>query len=184
MYAAGGLWIARMTSPRRSVGPGVKFMDGEHDWERSWHHRDGAWVRSTDSFWIEAPQALLRNGRVFVVYSAGHTAVRDYYLGLLELVGKDPLDPRSWVKRRNPLFGPLDASGVRSAVHSTGHNSFTVSPDGREDWLVYHATDGQGGRYPGRTVRAQPFTWAADGTPRLGRPVPSGVPLPVPSGEE
>jgi GH43 family beta-xylosidase len=183
MYAAGGLWIAPMESPTRAVGPGVKFVDGTHEWERSWYHTDAGWVKSRDSYWIEAPQTLLRGGRVFVAYSAGHTAVRDYHIGLLELVGRDPLSPASWMKRAEPLFGPCDATADRCAVHSTGHNSFTRSPDGTEDWLVYHATDGPDGRYKARTVRAQPFTWHDDGTPDLGLPVPSGVPLPAPSGE-
>lgn len=181
MYAAdSALWIAPMEGPLRAAGPGVKMARGEYEWERAWHRREGAWVRSGERFWIEAPQALIREGRVFVAYSAGHTAVPDYCLGLLELRGGvdgDPLDPAAWVKWPGPVFCRCDdVPDGCAAVHTPGHNSFVRSPDGT-DWIVYHAVDGPGGRYPGRTVRAQPFTWRPDGTPDFGRPVPSGVPV-------
>jgi GH43 family beta-xylosidase len=55
------------------------------------------------------------------------------------------------------------------------------SPDGREDWIVYHAA-----RHPGagwnRDVRLQRLGWTKDGTPDFGVPVPPGVPLALPSG--
>jgi GH43 family beta-xylosidase len=188
MYAAAAaLWIAPMAGPLRATGPGVKIASGEYDWERAWHSREGAWFKSEESFWIEAPQALIREGRVFVAYSAGHTAVPDYCLGLLELRGGvegDPLDPAAWVKSPEPAFCRCDdVPEGGTPAHTPGHNSFTRSPDGAEDWIIYHAVDAPGGGYPGRTVRAQPFTWSPDGVPQFGRPVPSGVPIPRPSGE-
>jgi GH43 family beta-xylosidase len=180
MFAAGGLYIAPMSDPRRVSGPAVKFSDGTHDWERGWQQRDGQWVRAA-GYWIEAPQALVRNGRVFVIYSAGHSATPHYYLGLLELQGDDPMDVQAWVKRPEPVFAPFE-SGYGN-VYTPGHNSFTTSPDGREDWIVYHAKDVTTGGFRGRTTRAQPFGWNLDGTPAFGTPVPSGVPIRRPSGE-
>ncbi len=180
MYAAGGLFIAPMSTPTHVSGPGVRIAQGTRDWERGWRKEGGEWVRAPDH-WIEAPQALVRDGRVFIVYSAGHSATPHYYLGLLELKGGDPLDPAAWVKHPEPVFGPYE--GPDGVVYTPGHNSFTRSSDGREDWLVYHAKDTKGGDFAGRTTRAQPFTWNPDGTPRFGRPVPSGVPLRKPSGE-
>jgi len=128
---------------------------------------------------------LLHDGHVFVIYSAGHTATPHYYLGLLTLTGSDPLDAASWTKRREPLFAPYE--GADGKVFTPGHNSFTRSPDDREDWIVYHARDipFEDGSPAGlRTVRAQRFTWAADGSPELGHPVPSGILLRKPSGED
>jgi GH43 family beta-xylosidase len=91
----------------------------------------------------------------------------------------DPLDASSWVKSPLPVFGAAPEAGA----YGTGHNSFFKSPDGREDWLLYHANGGprQGcGRQ--RSPRAQPFKWRPDGTPDFGRPVPVGAPLRKPSG--
>lgn len=181
MYAAGGLYIAPMTGPARATGTAVQFADGTHEWERAWHRQDREWVRAP-GYWVEAPQALVRNDRVFVVYSAGHSATPHYYLGLLELTGDDPLDPAAWVKRPEPVFAPYE-SGL-GAVYTPGHNSFTTSPDGSEDWIVYHAKDVATGGFSGRTTRAQPFGWHLDGTPAFGTPIPSGVRIGRPSGEE
>ncbi len=185
LFCAGGLWIAPMRDPTRVSGPAVRFAQGSEDWEHGWRKVNGRWEQDR-GYWIEAPQPLVRGGRVFVVYSAGHTATPNYYLGLLELTGRDPLGPGAWTKRRAPLFGPYE--GPDGRVYTPGHNGFTTSPDGREDWLVYHAkdapADATGGNEAGRrTVRVQPFTWDADGAPRFGHPVPSGVRLRKPAGE-
>ena len=179
MYADDGLWIAPMSSPARATGAGVRFVTGTQDWEHAWVKIGNEWVKDK-GYWVEAPEALIRGGRIFVVYSAGHTAAK-YYLGLLELKGNNPLDPKAWVKTKDPIFGPYE--GKDGVVHAPGHNSFTKSPDGKEDWLVYHAKDLDWTDFGGRTTRIQKFTWNADGTPNLGRPVPSGVAIPKPSGE-
>ncbi|BDP43920.1 hypothetical protein DAETH_38890 (plasmid) [Deinococcus aetherius] len=179
MYAADGVWIAPMDSPTHVRDERVPFILGTEDWEHVWVERDGAYVREA-GYWVEAPEALLHAGRTFVAYSAGHTAAK-YYLGLMELRGQDPMDPSAWVKHKGPLFGPYE--GPDGAVYAPGHNSFTTSPDGREDWLVYHAKEFDWPTFDGRTMRAQKFTWGQDGLPVFGHPVPSGVVLPRPSGE-
>lgn len=183
MVAAGGLFIAPMETPARVTGPAVKLADGTHDWERAWRKPrvEGAeWVQS-DGYWLEAPQALAREGRVFVVYSAGHSATPHYCLGLLALSGDDPMDPAAWVKAPEPVFGPRD--DAEGTVYTVGHCCFTRSPDDTEEWIVYHAKDKATGGFAGRTARAQRFGWKRDGTPDFGRPVPAGVQLARPSGE-
>lgn len=62
-----------------------------------------------------------------------------YCLGLLELVGDDPMEYQSWRKRRD---GCVFHQNAKEGVFGTGHASFTVSSsedDGVESWLVYHA---------------------------------------------
>jgi GH43 family beta-xylosidase len=67
-------------------------------------------------------------------------------------------------------------------VYGVGHNSFTVSPDGTQDWLVYHSKVNTA---PGwkRVIRMQQFGWNADGSPNFGRPAAPGQAMPVPSGQ-
>jgi hypothetical protein len=78
------------------------------------------------------------------------------------------------------VFQRDDANGV----FGPGHNGFFTSPDGTEDWIVYHANDSASdGCDNGRTTRAQKFTWKADGTPDFGTPVRLGATLDGPSGE-
>ena len=166
LYTTRSLWIAPLEQPWRVSGPAVKIADPAYPWEMNW---------------LEAPQALVRDGRIFVVYSAGHSAKPHYVLGLLRNTDGDVLNPHSWIKHPDPGFQPF--AGREGSVYTTGHCSFTTSPDGGEDWIVYHAKDLPTGEFSGRTARAQRFSWNADGTPNFGRPVPSGVALAVPSGE-
>ena len=183
LYCAGGVFIAPMSDPTHVSGPGVQIIRGTEEWEHEWRYVNGSWAQGP-GYWVEAPEALIHDGRVFIVYSAGHTATPHYYLGLLTLSGNDPLDPGSWTKKREPIFAPYE--GADGKVFTPGHNSFTKSPDGREDWIVYHARDipfANGTPAGFRTVRAQQFTWNEDGSPRLGHPIPSGNPLAKPSGE-
>lgn len=131
----------------------------------------------------EGPQQLVNpvTGQNFIVYSAARVNTPFYCLGLLELVGNDP-DPmqyQSWRKHRD---GCVFHQNTRAGVYGTGHASFTTSPDGTEDYIVYHAqTTANPSANLYRTVRAQKFTWNDDGTPRF--PLAENGPFPVPSGQ-
>ncbi|NUP24661.1 MAG: family 43 glycosylhydrolase [Streptomyces sp.] len=128
----------------------------------------------------EGAEVLQRGGKTFIVYSASHCSTPDYKLGMLTYNGGDPLSSSSWVKSPNPVFQRSNANGV----YGPGHNGFFKSPDGTEDWMVYHAnSSASGGCDMNRSTRAQKFTWNADGTPNFGTPVATGVPLTAPSGE-
>ena len=164
------LYMARMSNPWTISGNRVRISSPVEPWERKTDPEDGLDLQ-------EGPEFLERDGRLFIIYSTRESWLRGYQLGQLRLArpGADPLDPASWVKT-GPVFSPT------ATVFGVGHNGFTRSPDGREDWIVYHAkTD----TLPGwrRAIRMQKFGWRPDGTPDFGQPVPSGVPLPVPSGE-
>lgn len=91
--------------------------------------------------------------------------------------GTPPLaGPAAWTKSPEPVSQRTDQT------FGVGHNSFVTSPEGREDGLVDHAKIAVA---PGwqRTLRRQPFTWRADGTPNFGPPVAAGLALPAPSGQ-
>lgn len=127
----------------------------------------------------EGAEILQHNGRTFMTYSGSFCDTPDYKLGLLELVGDDPLDPASWHKSPTPVFERTET------VFGPGHNGFFTSPDGTEDWLVYHANalESQGCGAT-RSLRAQKFTWNDDGKPYFGQPVTPGVIVAPPSGED
>ncbi|WP_033437880.1 family 43 glycosylhydrolase [Saccharothrix sp. NRRL B-16314] len=138
-----------------------------------------AWERQTAPV-NEGAEPLYRNGRTMIVYSASACWGPDYKLGLLTLTGSDPLNRSHWTKSPNPVFQRNDGNGV----FAPGHNGFFKSPDGTEDWIVYHANDSaSGGCDMNRSTRAQKFTWNSDGTPNFGTPVRLGTQLAAPSGE-
>ncbi|WP_238412150.1 family 43 glycosylhydrolase [Saccharothrix deserti] len=138
-----------------------------------------AWERQTAPV-NEGAEPLYHNGRTMIVYSASACWGPDYKLGLLTLTGTDPLNRAHWTKSPNPVFQRHDGNGV----YAPGHNGFFKSPDGTEDWIVYHANDSaSGGCDMNRSTRAQKFTWNSDGTPNFGVPARLGVALTAPSGE-
>jgi GH43 family beta-xylosidase len=161
-------FIQRMTNPWTLSGSRVRLSSPTLSWER----QTGA-VN-------EGPEPLYHNGKVMVVYSASACWGPDYKLGLLTLTGSDPMNPAHWTKKPTPVFQRSDANGV----FAPGHNGFFRSPDGTEDWIVYHANDSaSGGCDMNRSTRAQKFTWNSDGTPNFGTPVRLGTTLTAPSGE-
>ena len=93
----------------------------------------------------------------------------------------DLLNPASWKKSPQPLF----KQSPENSVYGTGHNSFFKSPDGKEDYILYHARDTQmdpPGMGDTRTPRAQKIEWDASDYPVLGIPYPKGKRLQKPSG--
>lgn len=115
----------------------------------------------------EGPVILRHAGRLFLVYSACDTGKPDYKLGMLIAdETADVMDPRSWKQHPTPVFERSDAHGV----FGPGHNGFFQSPDGTEDWIVYHGKTTSAYTYAGRSTRAQKFTWNPDGTPNFGVP--------------
>jgi GH43 family beta-xylosidase len=130
---------------------------------------------------LEGPEFLAgKKGRLFLVYSASACWDDNYSLGMLTAQpNADPLRAASWVRSPQPVFHPSAETGV----WGTGHNGFTTSPDGRENWLIYHAKAAADGKCEGRSSRAQRFTWQPDGSPDFGVPTSLTTPQPVPSGE-
>jgi GH43 family beta-xylosidase len=127
----------------------------------------------------EGPVVLRRNGRLFLTYSACDTGKPDYKLGMLiadEMT--DVMNPASWLQHPEPVFGRNDDA----SVYGPGHHGFFMSPDGTEDWIVYHGKNSSEYTYRGRTTRAQKFTWNPDGTPNFGKPLPLSAVLAEPSG--
>jgi GH43 family beta-xylosidase/lysophospholipase L1-like esterase len=159
------LYLAKMDTPTSITGPQVMISRPELPWEQ---------IR----YWVnEGPAVLVRNGRVFLTYSAAGTGA-EYCLGLLTADAQsDLLDPKSWTKSPTPVFATHESNGI----FGPGHNSFTTTPDGRTDLLVYHARNyreipGDPLHDPNRHTRVQPIQWRTDGTPDFGVPAPETKP--------
>lgn len=159
------LYIAPMQNPWTLSGDRNLLSSPEYDWEKV--------TRNIN----QGPVALHHDDKTFIVYSASYCGGPGYSLGLLSYLGGDPLQKDSWSKSPQPVFQST------SEVFAPGHNTFFKSPDGTQDWIVYHANDSAAGACDmNRSPRAQPFTWNADGTPNFGAPLSVTSELEVPSG--
>lgn len=160
------LYIAEMSNPWTIVGARQEIAAPDLAWECQ-----GASL-------LEGPAVLYGDSGLFITYSASASWTDHYAVGLLHYRGGDILCPSSWHKSPTPVF----AAQPEQQVFGPGHNSFVKSPDGQEDWIVYHAIDHAGGGWSKRSVRAQRFEWTADGLPMLGAPVGRGLLVREPSG--
>ncbi len=136
--------------------------------EQDWELRSGAEWR-----WNEGPFVLKHRGVYYLMYSANFYASREYAVGYA--TSSHPMGP--FVKAAN---NPILAATVPE-ISGPGHNSVTVSPDGRELWVVYHIhTDPQ---HPSgdRQVCMDRLMFCEDGTLMVHGPThtpqeaPSGV---------
>lgn len=154
------IYMAKMDSPVSITGPAVLLSKPEYAWERIGFNVN------------EAPAVLVKNGRVFLTYSASKTDA-NYALGMLTAdASANLLDAKVWKKSPTPVFTTSAANGQ----YGPGHNAFTTTPDGKQDVLIYHARNyrdisGDPLNDPNRHTRAQLIHWRGDGTPDFGTPV-------------
>lgn len=160
------IYIAKMSSPAKISGERVMLSHPEYEWETR------ACTNGLPTI-NEGPQILKKDKTIHIVYSASGSWSDEYCLGMLTYRGGDILDPKCWTKSPEPVF----SKGERA--YGTGHCSFTVSPSGREDWIVYHANVLPKLGWGGRGVRAQKFTWQGD-IPVFGTPAKAGEELEIP----
>ena len=149
------LYIARMEAANRLATQQVLLTSPDYDWERV-------------DFWVnEGPNVILRNGKVFLTYSASGTG-SPYCMGMLTAEdGADLLDSRVWKKSRYPVV----KTDAERQIFGPGHNSFTTDDEGN-DVCIYHARTyekivGDPLYDPNRHAMIMPIGW----DPETGDPV-------------
>ncbi|MGW0870573.1 family 43 glycosylhydrolase [Streptomyces sp. NPDC002740] len=158
------LFIAKMTNPWTIQGTAAEISQPTLSWETVGYKVN------------EGPALIQHGGKVFLTYSASATDA-NYCLGMLTASATaDLTDPAAWTKGTQPVF----TSNASTSQYGPGHNSFTVSEDGKSDILVYHDRSykditGDPLNDPNRRTRVQKVYWKADGTPDFGIPVADGV---------
>ncbi|MCJ1308218.1 hypothetical protein MMC25_001871 [Agyrium rufum] len=173
------LCIAKMSNPytvKTNFTERAIISVPSEDWEKTPFGRSSN-VRLSSN---EGPEQLVnsKTGQQFIIYSAARSDNRNYCLGQLSLKADgDPMNPSDWSKYPGCVFYQNPSENV----YGVGHASFTTSPDGKENWIVYHGMLDPTNGWPARSIRTQQFTWNEDGTPNFPRP--GYGPYEVPSGQ-
>ena len=159
------LYLAEMVSPTQVKEEKICLSVPEYPWERV-----------GNPLVNEGPEILIKESTVNLVYSASGSWTDDYCLGLLTMnTEDDPGLPESWSKHDSPI---LEKAGD---VYGPGHNCFTVSPDGTQDLIVYHAARWKGAGWT-RNVRFGYVAFEDSGAISGMQPVSGEDQLPIPSG--
>jgi GH43 family beta-xylosidase len=149
-----GLILSEMKTPTTLTGSEVIITKPDFSWERMKYNVN------------EGPAVIIKNGKIFVTYSASATN-HNYCMGLLWIdANADILDVANWHKSPGPVF--YTNEDVKR--FGPGHNSFTVAEDGKTDILIYHARDykeivGHELGDPNRATRARVIKWLESGFP-------------------
>ncbi|HVU36636.1 MAG TPA: glycoside hydrolase family 43 protein [Opitutaceae bacterium] len=143
----------------RTRGPSRVVVRANADWQI--YERDRLLYGEHWPAWhtVEGPCVVPHDGRYYCFYSGGNWQTEDYGIGYA--VADHPLGP--W--RHGAESGPAVLRRRLPDVLGPGHNSYIVAPDGRTEFLVYHAWDAD------RSVRRMcidVLSWTAAGPRCLG----------------
>jgi GH43 family beta-xylosidase len=98
--------------------------------EQEWELQSGPEWR-----WNEGPLVFKKNGLYYMMYSGNYYADKKYGIGYA--TSKNPLGPFEKYEK-NPIVSYVETE-EEIIVSGPGHNSLTVSPDGKEYYIVYHS---------------------------------------------
>lgn len=166
------IYIAEMDTPYSVVGNRKAIVIPTSSWE----------INNTNPKVTEGPQFLLKNGKVFIFYSAGACWTDGYSIGAIWMDStSNPMELASWQRLGN---NPLFVSNTTGNAFGPGHNSFFKSLDGSQDWILYHANPQPGqGCGANRSMRMQQISWNNNGFPVLGIPESLSKDIVKPGGE-
>ena len=158
------LYVVELDEMREVISDPILLLKPELNWE----------TESGDYRWNEGPEILKRDNQYYLIYSANFYNSRNYSLGYA--ISDSPTGPFIKPDQNRLLYAESDWTHISGP----GHNSFALSPDGKELYTNYHShinTDGDGGV---RQINLDKVGFRSDGSMYINGP--SGTPQPLPSG--
>lgn len=139
------IYIAHMSSPTKIDSKRVLISKPEYEWEKVGFPLVN-----------EGPEVLVKNNKLYIIYSASGSWTKDYCLGLLEFKGKDVMDSKAWVKSTWPVFKS------HKDIIAPGHACF-IKDSSNNDLIIYHTfPDLNSITWEKRVVRIKKFKWIND----------------------
>ena len=162
-----GIKVDHLTDMRHLAGEGQTVVRARHDWTL---YESNRWMevygKTFDWHTIEGPCVVKHEGKYYCFYSGANWQTPRY--GLDYVVADQVMGPY-----RDQGTSARVLHGVPGHVRGPGHHSIVFGPDGKTQYVVYHAWD------PGMTTR-QLCVDKLDWTPAGPRCTPTWTPMPVP----
>lgn len=158
--------IRRMKDPISfTQNKGTLICEAEYDWEKVPPYVGNSTIVE-GPFFLRSPD----KSRLFLLYSANGCWSDNYSFGVLECVGEDLTDPKSWVKDEKPLFI------MGNGTYGPGHASFFTAKDGNV-YIAYHSMHESNVKvsWAPRYLHVQRVYFDQTGFPAIGEPLPMNV---------
>lgn len=170
--AGTGLAMDRLVGMTRLAGECRTVLRPRFDWTLyQARRRMDAYDATFDWHTIEGPFVWRHAGRYWCFYSGSNWQTRDY--GVDWAVADRVTGPYRRQGRSARVLRGVAGPGP-DAVRGPGHHSIVVGPDGRSEWVLYHAWDAD---MKVRQLCLDPLRWTPDG-PRVAGPTRTARPAP------
>lgn len=121
--------------PQLLLRPPVKLMDKQAEWESR-----SVTSGEVNRRWTEGSSIFKKNNQYYMMYSANFFGGKNYAVGYA--TSTSPLGPFRKADNNPVLQKNTEQGGI---VTGTGHNSVTISPNGKEMLCVYHGRTSETG---------------------------------------
>lgn len=137
--------------PELLLRPPLKMDDEQAEWESR-----SVTSGEVNRRWTEGSYIFKKNDLYYMMYSANYFGGKNYAVGYA--TSESPLGPFKKADNNPVLQKNVEQGGI---VTGTGHNSITISPDGKTMLCVYHGRTSATGNE--RVVFIDPMEITADG---------------------
>jgi GH43 family beta-xylosidase len=149
-----GIVVDKLMDMTRLAGDCRLVVRARYDWTLyEAHRRMDVYNKTYDWHTIEGPCVLKHDGKYYCFYSGANWQTPRY--GLDYVVAENPLGPYT-----GQGDSPRVLRGIPEKVRGPGHHSIVTGPDGKTQYVLYHAWDA------GMTQRQMcldRLDWAKDG---------------------
>jgi beta-xylosidase len=121
--------------PKLLLRPPLTMDDKQAEWESR-----SVTSGEVNRRWTEGSYIFKKNEKYYMMYSANYFGGKNYAVGYA--TAASPLGPFQKADNNPVLQKNVDRGGI---VTGTGHNSVTVSPDGKSMLCVYHGRTSESG---------------------------------------
>lgn len=167
LHAGTGIVVDRLINLTRLGGERHLVLRAASDWTL---YESNRWMsvynRTFDWHTIEGPCVLKHGEKYYCLYSGANWQTTRY--GLDYVVADNPLGPYTGAGDHARVL-----HGIPGKVRGPGHNSVVTGPDGKTQYVVYHAWDE-------KTTKRQMCVDRLDWTPDGPHCTPTVTPQPLP----